>query len=153
MQKITMNIRARLLQIVSILLIACLPLHSMAMPKPEIQIEPGIYVLVSFSMNDQSLRKYFEDAQKIGGKLILRGLVGDKAERNRFAETKRAAQRAKINFDINPNIFEYLNVKQVPTIAFVDANRTVKKISGHITLAKALEIMEVEIPRKSNNQN
>ena len=106
-----------------------------------------------FSMNDQSLRKYFEDAQKVGGKLILRGLVGDKAERNRFAETKRAAQRAKINFDINPNIFEYLNVKQVPTIAFVDTNRSVKKISGHITLAKGLEIMEVEIPRKSNNQD
>lgn len=148
-----MNIRERLLQIVSILLIAWLPLHAMAMPKPEIQIEPGIYVLVSFSMNDQSLRKYFEDAQEVGGKLILRGLVGDKAERNRFAETKRAAQRAKINFDINPNIFEYLNVKQVPTIAFVDTSRSVKKISGHITLAKALEIMEIQIPRKSKNQD
>lgn len=148
-----MNIRKKLLQIVSVLLITCLPLHSMAMPKPEIQIEPGIYVLVSFSMNNQSLRQYFEDAQKVGGKLILRGLVGDKAERNRFAETKRAAQKARINFDINPNIFEYLNVKQVPTIAFVDANRGVKKISGHITLAKGLEIMEVDILRKLNNQD
>lgn len=142
-------VKQKLLKIVTILLIS-MPLHSTAIPKPEVQIEPGIYVLVSLSMNDESLRRYFIDAKSVGGKLVLRGLVGDKGERNRFAETRRKLEKARINVEINPNLFEYLDVKQVPVIAVVDKDRSVKQVRGHITLDKALEIMEVAAPSKLN---
>jgi len=113
------------------------------------QMEEGIYVLVSFSMNDAALRKYFIEAQCLGAKLVLRGLVGTLGERNRFAATKTRIERAKINVEINPNLFEHLNVKQVPVIAVVSKDKKhgkmVKQISGHISLHKALEMMEVDV--------
>lgn len=118
------------------------------MRKPELQIEPGIYVFVSFSINDQSLRSYFLEAQHHGAKLVMNGLAGDKRSRNRFAITRAKMEKARINVDINPNLFEQLGIKQVPAIAVVSADGTIKKISGHITLQKALEIMEIPLKQK-----
>ena len=106
------------------------------------QIEPGTYIFVSFSMSDQSLRQYFEEANGCGGKLIMIGLTGDKNGRNRFSEMRNRVEKAKINIDINPTLFEQLNIKKVPVIAVVKKDGSVKKISGHITLAAALEIMK-----------
>ena len=107
------------------------------------KIEAGIYVLVSFSMNNQSLHSYFLEANQFGAKLVMQGLAGQKDARNRFAETKARTQAAKINIDINPTIFEQLNVKHVPVIAVVNDKGKVRKISGHISLENALEIMEI----------
>ena len=117
------------------------------------QLEEGIYVLVSFSMNDAALRKYFIEAQSVGAKLILRGLVGQRGDRNRFATTKARIERARINVEINPNLFEHLNAKHVPVIAVVAKDKKhgkiVKQISGHISLQKALEMMEVDVKQKA----
>ena len=33
-----------------------------------------IYIFVSFSMNDQALKSYYLEAQKIGATLVIRGL-------------------------------------------------------------------------------
>jgi conjugal transfer pilus assembly protein TrbC len=118
------------------------------MQKPELQIEPGIYVFVSFSINDQSLRSYFIEAQHYGAKLVMNGLSGQKHSRNRFGITRAKMEKARINVDINPNLFEQLGIKQVPAIAVVSADKTIKKISGHITLQKALEIMEIPLKQK-----
>ena len=112
------------------------------------KIEAGTYVFVSFSMNDESLRSYFIEAEKHGAKLVVIGLIGDKKSRNRFAEMKAKVEQAKINVEINPNLFEQLNIKQVPVIAFVNKSGSVKKISGHISLSKALEIMQTERKNK-----
>ena len=83
---------------------------SLANPKQEIPIEPGIYVLVSFSINDESLRSYFNDANHYGAKLVMRGLVGEKFGRNRFAETKTKLEKVGINIDINPNLFKQFGI-------------------------------------------
>ena len=48
-----------------------------------------------------------------------------------------------INIDINPNLFKQFGIKQVPAVVVVNTDKTIKKISGHITLKKALEIMEI----------
>ena len=121
---------------------------SLANPKQEIPIEPGIYVLVSFSINDESLRSYFNDANHYGAKLVMRGLVGEKFGRNRFAETKTKLEKVGINIDINPNLFKQFGIKQVPAVVVVNSDKTIKKISGHIHLRKALEIMEVNVSGK-----
>ena len=124
------------------LIFVFLPVVS-SVANPKIEIEPGIYVLVSFSLNDQSLRNYFIESQRYGAKLVMRGLAGDPQGRNRFAETKAKIEKARINVDINPNLFEQFNIQQVPTIVVVDTDKTIKKVSGHITLQKALEIINV----------
>ena len=115
------------------------------MQLPEIQ---STYIFVSFSMNKASLRNYFQEAERYGAILVIRGLVGDKNERNRFVETRNKAIETKINFDINPNLFQQLNIKRVPTMAVIAEDGTVRKVSGHITLEKALEIMQVPAGEK-----
>ena len=108
----------------------------------EPQIEPGTYIFVSFSMNDESLRSYFREATHYKAKLVMRGLVGSSSERNRFALTKEKMERARINVDINPVLFEQLNINHVPAIVTVSKEGKIKKVSGHISLKKALEIMD-----------
>ena len=76
----------------------------------------------------------------------MRGLAGAEQGRNRFIETKAKIEKARINVDTNPNLFEQFDIQQVPAIVVVDADKIIKKVSGHITLEKALEIMN--IPRK-----
>jgi type-F conjugative transfer system pilin assembly protein TrbC len=120
--------------------------------KQAIEIEPGIYVFVSFSMNDQSLRSYFMEAQHYGAKLVMNGLAGDKHARNRFAETTAKMEKARINVDINPNLFEYFNIKQVPAIIVVNSDKSTKKVSGHISLSKALEIMDVSFTKSGKDK-
>jgi len=108
------------------------------------KIETGIYVLVSFSMNDQSLRRYFVEAESLGARLVINGLVGDKHSGNRFGATQERIQRAKINVDINPVIFEQLGVQHVPMIVAVYDDGLIKKVSGHISLMHALEVMDAQ---------
>ncbi len=109
--------------------------------------EPGMYIFVSFSMKDEALRAYFKEAQIYGATLVMRGFVdksSDAATMNRFAATKNRIEKARINVQINPNLFEQINVLKVPVIAVVDDMGNIKKISGHITLQKALEYMDVK---------
>ena len=58
-------------------------------------------------------------------------------------------EKAGINVDINPPLFEKLGIRQVPVIAVVNGDGTVKK-SVVISLEKALELAEVKIADKEN---
>lgn len=106
--------------------------------------QAGIYIFVSFTMNDKSLESYFREAQSCGAKLVMRGLAKDAEGQGSFAVTRSRVKKAKINVDINPHLFEQLGIKHVPVIAVVDKEGAIKKISGHISLEKALELMEVK---------
>ena len=112
------------------------------------QIPEGTYIFVSFSMNKESLHSYFLEAEPRGAKLVIRGLVGEKHSKNRFVQTKAKIEEAKINVDINPNLFEQLDIKQVPAMAVVQKDGSIKKIYGHISLKKALELMNVDEDKK-----
>ena len=79
------------------------------------QIEPGIYILVSFSMNDTSLRAYFDQAQHYGAKLVMRGLSGDKTERNRFADTKAKAEKAEGGYPMDNSVKAALSIIGAPS--------------------------------------
>ena len=112
--------------------------------KAQSKIEPGTYVFVSFSMNNVALKRYYLEAQKLGAKLVMRGLADEKITPSRFISTKLKLDRAKIRVDLNPLLFEALNIEQVPYIAVVDEDGGVDKIGGHIQIAKALELMNLK---------
>lgn len=156
--KNTFKIISRILVIIVISSMAAWALanEKSASPAPagDFQVEAGIYIFVSFSMKDEALRAYFKEAQVHGATLVMRGFVNDSANKNhnRFTATKARIEQARINIDINPNLFEQINVKQVPVIAVVDNNGNIKKISGHITLEKAIEYMGVKDKIKQNPQ-
>lgn len=115
-----------------------------------------ILIFVSFSMPDAALQSYYQEVQLLGGKLVMRGL-----KNNSFKDTQVKTMKLGINFDIDPTLFEEYGITTVPTILLIsDKNRQgnelsnqldllkkqdIKKITGHIPLVKALEIMEKEI--------
>ncbi|MFP3120177.1 type-F conjugative transfer system pilin assembly protein TrbC [Rickettsia sp. R2] len=98
-----------------------------------------IYIFVSFSMPDSALKSYAAEAEKIGAILVMRGL-----KNNSFIETKVKADEIGISFDIYPNLFEKYQITSVPVIIVDDTQGEIKKLTGHISLQNALEIMEKE---------
>lgn len=133
-----------ILKAITILIITLLSFDSAAANKRAMvqTIEPGFYILVSFSMSDHSLRKYFIEAESMGGKLIVKGLPGNKHNRNRFQAARARVEKAKINIDINPVIFEELGIKHVPTMIVVKEDGLIKKVSGHVSAGYALKVMQ-----------
>ena len=115
-----------------------------------------ILIFVSFSLPDSALQSYYQEAQLLGGRLVMRGL-----KNNSFKDTQVKTIKLGISFDIDPTLFEEYGITTVPTIVLIsDKSRQgnelsnqlnsfqkqeIKKITGHIPLVKALEIMEKEI--------
>nr|WP_253308669.1 type-F conjugative transfer system pilin assembly protein TrbC [Rickettsia endosymbiont of Ceutorhynchus assimilis] len=98
-----------------------------------------IYIFVSFSMPDSALKSYDIEAEQKGVRLVMRGL-----KNNSFVETKAKADEIGISFDINPNLFEKYQITSVPAIIVNSEDKGVKKLTGHISLHDALEIMHKE---------
>ena len=98
-----------------------------------------IYIFVSFSMPDSALKSYFIEADKIGAKFIMRGL-----KNNSFIDTKAKADDIGISFDIDPELFKKYQITSVPAIIVDNNQGEVKKLTGHIALMQAIELMEQE---------
>lgn len=100
-----------------------------------------IYIFISFSMPDAALKNYASEAEQLGAILVMRGL-----KNNSFFETKTKADELAIMFNIDPNLFEKYQITSVPAIV-IDNNLEqnqgqIKKLTGHISLSDALQIMK-----------
>ncbi|WP_341795160.1 type-F conjugative transfer system pilin assembly protein TrbC [Rickettsia endosymbiont of Rhinocyllus conicus] len=98
-----------------------------------------IYIFISFSMPDAALKSYYVEAERAGAKLVMRGL-----KNNSFVETKAKADEIGISFDIDPNLFEKYQITAVPAIIVNSEDKGVKRLTGHMSLHDALEIMNKE---------
>ncbi|WP_342259397.1 type-F conjugative transfer system pilin assembly protein TrbC [Candidatus Tisiphia endosymbiont of Metellina segmentata] len=97
------------------------------------------YIFVSFSMPDTALKSYFIEAEQASAILVMRGL-----KNNSFLQTKAKADELAISFNIDPNLFEQYQITSVPVIIVDNGQGRVKKLTGHIALMKAIELMEQE---------
>ena len=111
-----------------------------------LQLEPEktsqgsqLIVFVSLSMSEESLKAYSRDVAKVGGRLVIRGLV-----ENSFQKTRERFQHLQIPVDIDPPLFEDYGVVHVPTFVHTKAGDQKKydTLKGHISLMKALEIFK-----------
>lgn len=98
-----------------------------------------IYIFVSFSMPDSALKSYFIAAEQAGARLVMRGL-----KNNSFLDTKAKADEIGISFDIDPTLFEKYQITSVPAIIVNNEDKGVQRLTGHISLHDALEIMNKE---------
>lgn len=93
-----------------------------------------LIIFVSSSMPKESLRGLYGEAQKIGARLVFRGLIG-----NSFKETQSYFRDLKIVADIDPTVFEENDIVQVPTFLVQDQKSGKKDtLKGHISLREAL---------------
>jgi len=124
---------------------------------------PQLYVFVSFSMPEVTLKRLLAQTSQIESSLILRGLIDDDMgkTKTRIAQLLEADEnghtRIKGGFAIDPTLFERFDIQQVPTFVLTDtpATRctdanctevTHARLSGDTTLEYALETMRREAP-------
>ena len=98
------------------------------------------YVFVSFSLNDETLKSYYKEAESFDAVLVMRGLIDDS-----FMATKAKLDELKIAYNIDPDLFEKYQVKSVPTIV-QDDGTTTKKMIGNIKLSEVLRVFNEEEP-------
>lgn len=116
------------------------------------QEEPGLFILVSFSMPLESIERLADQAAKAGGTIVLRGVIDDSLKKTAEVAGEFVKRHPGAQFQIDPTLFRRFNVSQVP--AFVlsaqpgDANTCGKAcdpansfamVAGDVTLDYALE--------------
>ena len=111
----------------------------------------GLFYFFSFSMPPATLRAVAEETAAAGGIMVLRGLAGGD-----FRETvlliSGVVGKTGAQVWIEPSLFECLGVAAVPQLALVSGfsegedcgDADYVKVSGDVSVSRALEIMEKE---------
>ena len=92
-----------------------------------------LLIFVSQSVPADSIKELWSQAQRIGGKLVFRGLVGGS-----FKETQSYIQELGIVADIDPTRFEEFEVTQVPAFVLSKENKYDRMV-GNVSLVEFLE--------------
>ncbi len=93
-------------------------------------------IFVSSSMPAASLKALHQQAVKIGGRLIFRGLIN-----NSFKDTQAYFKDLGISADIDPPKFEEHHVTRVPTFILGE-----HQLQGNITVEEALSHLKESRP-------
>jgi len=92
---------------------------------PKEMRKDGVYVLVSFSIPEETLKEYFRQAKQLGARVLIQGLVN-----NSFKETQARLMRIYMTADnqpdesthagiaIDPVVFRKVAVSGVPALVF-----------------------------------
>ncbi len=114
---------------------------SPALPDMVRPVAPLI-AFVSFSMPEDSLKAILEQVDRVGGTILLRGLVNDSFKDTATVVAKFSTDSSP-GFGVDPKLFAKYAIKTVP--AFVVPNGdSFDKISGNISLVAALEAIVQE---------
>lgn len=107
---------------------------------------PQLLVFVSFSIPMPTLKALARDVNRVGGKLVLRGLVKGTFSEGSFPETLIKLQELQEEILIDPTLFEAYQVERVPTFVLrekttesAEEKMTYDVLSGNVSLGFALE--------------
>ncbi|MBM3632382.1 MAG: type-F conjugative transfer system pilin assembly protein TrbC [Alphaproteobacteria bacterium] len=117
-------------------------LKSQDVDKPLAQL----YIFVSSSMPQESIKVLGQQAQKIGAHIVFRGLVG-----GTFSKTQIYMQDLGIAAEIDPPKFDDHNITVVPTFVLVN-KQTIDRVEGHISLIEALDQFRKKAELKTEAQ-
>ena len=112
---------------------------------------PGLFYFFSFSMPPATLRAVAEETAAAGGVMVLRGLAGGDL-RETVSLISGVVGKTGAQIWIEPSLFECLGVAAVPQLALVSGfsegedcgGADYVKVSGDVSVSRALEIMEKE---------
>lgn len=99
-----------------------------------------LIVFVSLGMPEASLKQLAHEAEQVGARLVIQGLVN-----NSFGQTRARIQALGIPIDIDPPLFDLFEVTRVPAFVRCQTNTdgAVKeghdRITGNISLLAAVD--------------
>lgn len=118
-----------------------------ALPSNTEKTPSTLLVFVTLSMNggamsDEMLKAYARDLRKVGGRLVIRGLIDDS-----FLKTAKRLKELGIEVDIDPTVFETFKVECVPVIIHTKGrpgsyNGPYDRMIGSVSVLHALEEFE-----------
>lgn len=113
---------------------SCRQSHDYSLKREE--LNAPLKIFVSSSMPKESLKALHQQAQRIGARVVFRGLIN-----NSFKETQRYFKDLAISADIDPPAFDDHRITHVPTFVLGGEKNKTDQIQGNITLEEALSIM------------
>lgn len=99
-----------------------------------IHASPKLFVFISLSMPEASLKELGRQAQKHKAVLVMRGLYQDS-----FVKTAQRLKELGMTVDIHPDLFEQHQVTVVPTFIQIQDGKPIHRLSGNVTLAFCAE--------------
>ncbi|MBN9413082.1 MAG: type-F conjugative transfer system pilin assembly protein TrbC [Candidatus Paracaedimonas acanthamoebae] len=123
------------------------PVQKLSAPQEEKL--PTVLVFASFSMPQATIKHLAIDLKKVGGALVIRGLIN-----NSFKETAMALQKLETGVLLDPTLFEKYNVTSVPTFIIFegdlkDEHPPYDRLMGNVSLRFVLEKVAQEGEIKS----
>lgn len=94
---------------------------------------PTLLVFVSFTLPKETLKVLVESVQKVGGIVVVRGLVD-----NSFVKTAVLLKDLKGGVQLDPKLFETYQIKSVPTFILEKADQQ-DRLTGNVSLNYVLE--------------
>lgn len=120
-------------------------------------LEAQLWVFVSNSMPEQSLKQWSTQVEKAGGTLLLRGFIED--------SPLKTVERVKVlfgegeasGFSIDPERFEEMSIYQVPAVVVVSAEENICQkedcpkpsfgvVYGDVSLQESLSVLARQNP-------
>jgi len=131
------------LQIVVVLMLFAANAFAFEMPFEQKQSEPKLYVFVSFSMPENSMKALIEQARKSQAILVFRGMHAGSLPKT----TKKLLELESrgVSAIIDPKLFQKHNIESVPTFVLTRDNACencspfVDRMSGNVPLEYFLE--------------
>jgi conjugal transfer pilus assembly protein TrbC len=111
-------------------------------PNAEKSSSSTLLLCVTLSMNDAALKAYDLDLRKVGGRMVIRGLIDDS-----FLKTAKRLKHLGIEVDIDPTVFEAFKVERVPTFIHVQGrpgayDNIHDRMTGNVSVLYAFEEFE-----------
>lgn len=112
----------------------------------------GLYLLLSFSLPDDTLKDYLREAKLLGAKVLLRGLVQEsfKVTQDRIKRVLFTGERPDdsllVGIGIDPVIYRTVGAGEVPALVFVKDEKFMVA-SGASSVAHLLALLSQEQAR------
>lgn len=94
-------------------------------------------IFISFSMGEQAILQYATEAKKIGGALVLRGLVNNSLRSTTF-KLKNVIEKTGATIYLDPTLFRRFSISSVPAVV-IENEKQWDVLYGLTTLEYALE--------------
>ena len=109
----------------------------------------GVYLLLSFSLSDETLKAYMREAQLLGAKVLFRGLVQEsfKVTQERIKQLlfngETPDESVLVGIGIDPVMYRTVGVAEVPAVVFVKDEKFLVA-SGAASVAHLLMLLAKE---------
>ena len=99
---------------------------------------PEVLIFVSLSMPEQSLKLWAQQAEKVDGILLLRGLIDNSIQVTTQKTVKLFSDSLKGGFNIDPEKFTQYHIQSVPAVVLTKG-QDYDVVYGDTSLESALE--------------